>query len=255
MVRLYESGTSLSELAELSGLSYGATRNRLRASGVRLRPPGGNQRPVRPRRLKVVEPVTYASLSDAVVALQGAGLNTYEVVRVTGQSYHRVVKGLTDAGVKGRRYSRVNIDPSRLEAVYRATLSTEVTGRILHVSKTTVRYRLREHGIEMQPPGGRPRTFTNEVAPVRIDMPAKPWEKEYRDIAGRFDRGQGTQAIAAELGIPLSTVLDALRAHRTPDRLAAEIIRRSGHEPPRIIAARLGVRPDQVRAVIAGGRP
>ncbi|MEU1302577.1 hypothetical protein [Streptomyces shenzhenensis] len=202
-----------------------------------------------------MEPVTYASLSDVVVALQGAGLNTHEIMGATGRSYHRVIKGLTDAGFKGRRYSRVNIDPSRLEAVYGATLSAEITARVLHVGATTVKAQLREYGIEVEPPGGRPRTFTTEVVPVRIDAQSKPWEKEYREIAGRFNRGQGTQAIAAELGIPLGAVLDALRAHWNPDRIAAEIVRRSGHEPPGIIAARLGVRPDRVRAVIAGVRP
>ncbi|MFD4946233.1 hypothetical protein ACFVYE_22350 [Streptomyces sp. NPDC058239] len=192
-----------------------------------------------------------------IVALHAANLTVAEICAATGRSRVFVHDRLAEAGVQARtRPDALGVDPSRLAEVYRAVRSASVTGEFFHIGRRSVLSRLREYGAEIQPAAGQPRSAGPDTPPVVIVFPQKAWERKDTEIVARFiNRKESAAHIAADMGITLKNVNDTVRFHLHRDRTASEIIRRGEKgEPPNVIAARLGIRPELVSTLLSGVR-
>jgi DNA-directed RNA polymerase specialized sigma24 family protein len=89
---LYESGMSLREVSELTGVPKGTVRHRLLLCGVEMRSRGGNQLPV----------LSYDEMRKTIFLYRDYGLSTYEVGEVLGLTHSTVQFRLARAGIQIR---------------------------------------------------------------------------------------------------------------------------------------------------------
>ncbi|MFD5115183.1 hypothetical protein ACFWNG_23165 [Streptomyces sp. NPDC058391] len=252
LVRRYNSGWSLDQLSDVLGISRQDVRSVLLDHNVSLRPPGGDHHPD-PRPVRI-DSQTYETLADVIVALAEAGMNVGQIAGAIRRSPTYVFDRLSEAGIKARsRPDSLGIDTERMAALYGSIPSSRVLAQIFHVSEPAIRSRLRECGAPIRPRGGSWRmTADQDAAPIRAPLPPSPWEKRDKAIIARFSQGQAKSRIVRDLGVSNTEIDAAIRYHRSPDKTAAEIIRRKDEgESLTYIAARMGIRITKVISVIS----
>lgn len=105
MVDLYQSGCSLREVAEISGLSFSAVQNRLvNMYGVKMRPRGGNRKWP-----------PHDEYAKTAFLYERMGLTVNEIVEITGLRQSTIQNRLRQHGVK----MRTRAESSRMRFIRR----------------------------------------------------------------------------------------------------------------------------------------
>ncbi|GAA2443105.1 hypothetical protein GCM10010433_50420 [Streptomyces pulveraceus] len=243
LVRLYESGLSIKDAGERCQASFGTARHRLLDAGVTLRTSSPRLRTAQgPAFIPPSAPLP----GSAVAALGHLGYKKDHIEQLTGRSHNFVHRVLAQEGLKPRvRPDSLVTDTETLIAIYRNVASSNVTAEILHLSTEAVLARLREAGQDILD------APDPDTAPLRI--PAQgPSQRRHQEIFTRAAKGQKASEIAAALQVPIADVNGVMRIYRHSDRTTAEILyRRAQGESPGVIAIRMGLRLDRVKAVLA----
>jgi DNA invertase Pin-like site-specific DNA recombinase len=127
-----------------------------------------------------------------IVRLRRSGLTPKEIAASLATSESTVYRRLRPFGMQRRGGRKtVPIDPAEIERMYRSGLTIEAVARELGISDSVVYRRLKARGVPTRRPG---ESILAKSAPTR------------REALRLHAEGRDSREIAAELGIPLSTL-------------------------------------------------
>jgi transposase-like protein len=207
MVRLYQGGAGVSEIAREFGYVQNTVRNDLRAAGVKMRRVSPEER-------------------STMVRLYQAGATVSEIARELGYATSTVDRHLSGAGIKWRPRSPVTGEQlGEMVRLYQSGANGPEIAREFGYATATVRKHLRAAGVQLRPRGSPKgtRQLTPEARAALAalhrrrydDEPERygaPTAEERSRMVGKYAEGATMRKIAREFGYAEDTVSKYLRA-------------------------------------------
>jgi len=152
--KMYRSGLTLADIAEDQHVSIQTVSSALRKIGVtpgkRGRPPG------RPGKKQPIEKSKYARHLPKWVQMYKAGQSVNQIARAYNLHPFSVQYALNRTGLKMRGGKRTHVTPEMVEqwaTMYKDGIGSRAIGKKFGVNETTVRRRLKSHGVTLRKPG------------------------------------------------------------------------------------------------------